>query len=56
MMARLRARYPEYRQSIRLFLVGGVRDERDSARVNELKELANSLQVSVGCRPKNRIP
>jgi hypothetical protein len=56
MMAMLLARYPEHRQSMRLFLVGGVRDERDAARVDELKELADSLQVSVGCRPKNRIP
>ena len=56
MMAMLLARYPEHRQSMRLFLVGGVRDERDATRVDELKELADSLQVSVGCRPKNRIP
>ena len=35
---------------MRLLLVGGVRNEADSARVEELKELADSLQVSV-CIP-----
>jgi alpha-1,2-mannosyltransferase len=49
MMATLRMRYPEHRQSMRLLLVGGVRNEGDSARVQELKELADSLQVSVCC-------
>jgi hypothetical protein len=47
MMALLQIRYPEHRQSMRLLLVGGVRNEADSARVEELKELADSLQVSV---------
>ncbi|KAH9983400.1 hypothetical protein BJV77DRAFT_917115, partial [Russula vinacea] len=46
MMSWLRMRYPEHRQSMRLLLVGGVRNEGDSARVKELKELADSLQVS----------
>ena len=50
MMARLRISYPEHRQSMRLLLVGGVRNEEDAARVEELKELADSLQVSVCCR------
>ena len=36
---------------MRLVLVGGVRNEGDSARVEELKELADSLQVSVCSRP-----
>jgi hypothetical protein len=51
MMASLQLRYPEHRQSMRLVLVGGVRNEGDSARVEELKELADSLQVSVCSRP-----
>ena len=51
MMSWLRMRYPEHRQSMRLLLVGGVRNEGDSARVKELKELAESLQVSVSSRP-----
>lgn len=51
MMAYLRTRHPEHRQSMRLLLVGGVRNEGDSARVEELKELADSLQVSVRTRP-----
>jgi alpha-1,2-mannosyltransferase len=51
MMAWLQRRYPEHRQSMRLLLVGGVRNEGDSARVEELKELADSLQVSVRSRP-----
>jgi len=51
MMASLQIRYPEHRQSMRLLLVGGVRNEGDSARVEELKELADSLQVSVSSRP-----
>ena len=50
MMARLQISYPEHRQSMRLLLVGGVRNEEDAARVEELKELADSLQVSVCCR------
>jgi hypothetical protein len=50
-MACLRMRYPEHRQSMRLLLVGGVRNEADSKRVEELKELADSLQVSVCRRP-----
>jgi alpha-1,2-mannosyltransferase len=51
MMSWLQIRYPEHRQSMRLLLVGGVRNEGDSARVKELKELAESLQVSVSSRP-----
>ena len=47
MMATLRMRYPEHRPSLRLLLVGGVRNEEDAARVDELKELADSLQASV---------
>ena len=39
---------------MRLLLVGGVRNEGDSARVAELKELAVSLQVSVSSRPSRR--
>ncbi|KAH9997128.1 hypothetical protein BJV77DRAFT_986108 [Russula vinacea] len=39
-------RYLEHSQSMRLLLVGGVRNEGDSARVKELKEFADSLQVS----------
>jgi hypothetical protein len=35
---------------MRLLLVGGVRNEADAARVEELKELADSLQVSVCSR------
>lgn len=54
MMSWLRMRYPEHRQSMRLLLVGGVRNEGDSARVKELKELADSLQVSVSGRPSRR--
>lgn len=50
-MSVLRTRYPEDCQSVRLLLVGGVRNEGDSARVDELKELANSLQVSVRSYP-----
>ncbi|KAH9968034.1 mannosyltransferase [Russula dissimulans] len=46
MMATLRMRYPEHRPSMRLLLVGGVRNEEDAARVEELKELADSLQAS----------
>jgi len=46
MMASLQTRYPEHHQSMRLLLVGGVRNEGDSARLEELKELADSLQVS----------
>jgi len=46
MMARLQISYPEHRQSMRLLLVGGVRNEEDAARVEGLKELADSLQVS----------
>ena len=49
MMARLQISYPEHRQSMCLLLVGGVRNEEDAARVEELKELADSLQVSVCC-------
>ena len=36
---------------MRLLLVGGVRNEGDSARVKELKEFEDSLQVSVSSRP-----
>jgi hypothetical protein len=36
---------------MRLLLVGGVRNEADAARVEELKQLADSLQVSVCSRP-----
>ena len=39
---------------MRLLLVGGVRNEEDSARVAELKELAVSLRVSVSSRPSRR--
>lgn len=52
MMASLQLQYPEHRQTMRLLLVGGVRNEGDSARVEELKELADSLQVSVSNRPR----
>jgi alpha-1,2-mannosyltransferase len=47
MMAVLLKRYPEHSQAVRLLLVGGVRNEEDSARVDELKALAASLQVTV---------
>jgi alpha-1,2-mannosyltransferase len=47
MMAALLKRYPEHRQAVRLLLVGGVRNEEDSARVDNLKALADSLQVTV---------
>ena len=50
MMASLQLQYPEHRQTMRLLLVGGVRNEGDSARVEELKELADSLRVSVSNR------
>ena len=40
---------------MRLLLVGGVRNEGDSARVEELKELADSLQVSV-CSCPSSVP
>ncbi|KAH9974362.1 mannosyltransferase [Lactifluus volemus] len=44
MMAALLKRHPEHREAVRLLLVGGVRNDEDSARVGELKALANSLQ------------
>ena len=47
MMAALLRRYPEHRQAVRLLLAGGVRNEGDSARVDDLKALADSLHVSV---------
>ena len=47
MMAALLGRYPEHRQVVRLLLAGGVRNEGDSARVDDLKALADSLRVSV---------
>ena len=47
MMATLLGRYPEHRQAVRLLLAGGVRNEEDSARVDGLKALADSLHVSV---------
>ena len=47
MMAALLGRYPEHRQAVRLVLAGGVRNEGDSARVDDLKALAESLHVSV---------
>lgn len=47
MMATLLERYPEHRQAVRLLLAGGVRNEEDSARVDDLKALADSLHVSV---------
>ncbi|KAI9513544.1 mannosyltransferase [Russula earlei] len=46
MLATLQSRYPQHRQSMRMLFVGGVRNEEDAARVEELKELADSLQVS----------
>ncbi|KAI9438301.1 mannosyltransferase [Lactarius indigo] len=46
MMAALLRRYPEHRQAVRLLLAGGVRNEGDSARVDDLKALADSLHVS----------
>lgn len=46
-MAALLGRYPEHRQAVRLLLAGGVRNEEDSARVDDLKALADSLHVSV---------
>lgn len=47
MMAALLGRHPEHRQAVRLLLAGGVRNEGDSARVDDLKALADSLHVSV---------
>jgi alpha-1,2-mannosyltransferase len=47
MMDALLRRYPEHRQAVRLLLAGGVRNEGDSARVDNLKALADSLHVSV---------
>ena len=47
MMAALLRRYPEHRQAVRLLLAGGVRNEGDSTRVDDLKALADSLRVSV---------
>ena len=47
MMAALLCRYPEHRQAVRLLLAGGVRNEGDSARVDDLKALADSLRVGV---------
>jgi hypothetical protein len=46
-MDALLRRYPEHRQAVRLLLAGGVRNEGDSARVDNLKALADSLHVSV---------
>ncbi|KAH9000600.1 mannosyltransferase [Lactarius hatsudake] len=46
MMAALLQRYPEHRQVVRLLLAGGVRNEGDSARVDDLKALADTLHVS----------
>ncbi|KAF8273568.1 hypothetical protein EI94DRAFT_1769118 [Lactarius quietus] len=46
MMAALLERYPEHRQAVRLLLAGGVRNEGDSTRVDDLKALADSLHVS----------
>jgi hypothetical protein len=50
MMDALLRRYPEHRQAVRLLLAGGVRNNGDAARVDDLKALANSLRVSVCSR------
>lgn len=47
MMDALLRRYPEHRQAVRLLLAGGVRNQGDSARVDDLKALGDSLRVSV---------
>ena len=46
-MDALLRRYPEHRQAVRLLLAGGVRNQGDSARVDDLKALGDSLRVSV---------
>ncbi|KAN0139176.1 mannosyltransferase [Lactarius tabidus] len=46
MMDALLRRYPEHRQAVRLLLAGGVRNNGDAARVDDLKALADSLRVS----------
>lgn len=39
--------HPEYRGSVRLVMVGGCRNDEDSARVDTLRVLAEDLGIQV---------
>lgn len=54
-LAELFKRHPHYRGDVRMVLIGGCRNDEDSARVESLKQLASELNISVRLPPPSSL-